>query len=115
MDESRCRDHGERRFVHTAHVLLESFDMTWTSRLLVLTFPLAAVACAASSTPRIRVARDLGCTAEQTTVARIDERHWQVTGCGRTATYVCTYPVRDCWREGEIRPAGSEAATGPTP
>ncbi len=78
--------------------------------MLVLTFPLAAVACAASpaSTPRIRVARDLGCTAEQTNVARIGEHRWQVTGCGRTATYVCTYPVRDCWREGEIHPAESE-------
>ena len=89
--------------------------MTWTSRLLVLAFPLAAVACAASSTPRIRVARDLGCTAEQTTVARLAKHHWQVTGCGRTATYVCTDPVRDCWRQGEIRPAGSEPVSAPVP
>lgn len=72
---------------------------------------LFAVACGASatSTPRIRVARDLGCTAEQTTVQRLSEHRWEVTGCGRTATYVCTYPVRDCWREGEIRALGSEA------
>ena len=89
--------------------------MTWTSRLLVLAFPLAAVACAPSSTPRIRVARDLGCTAEQTTVARLAKHHWQVTGCGRTATYVCTDPVRDCWRQGEIRPAGSEPVSAPVP
>ena len=82
--------------------------MTWTSRLLALVLPFSALtACAASSTPRIRVARDLGCTAEQTNVTRIDEYRWQVTGCGRTATYVCTYPVRDCWREGEIRPHAS--------
>ncbi len=73
-------------------------------RLLALALPLVVVAaCAPTSTPRIRVARDLGCSADRTTVARIDESRWQVTGCGRTATYLCTYPVRDCWREGEIR------------
>lgn len=65
---------------------------------------LTAVACGgAASTPRIRVARDLGCTAEQTSVARISEYDWEVRGCGKVATYRCTYPVRDCWREGEIR------------
>ncbi|MBX3264455.1 MAG: hypothetical protein KIS78_23120 [Labilithrix sp.] len=89
--------------------------MTWPSRLFVLLLPFAAVACAASSTPRMRVARDLGCTAEQTTVARIDHHKWQVTGCGRTATYVCTYPVRDCWREGEIHAVGSAPASRPAP
>lgn len=68
-----------------------------------------AAACGgAISTPRIRVARDLGCTAEQTMVTRIDEGRWQVTGCGRTAVYLCTYPVRDCWREGDIHQVGSE-------
>lgn len=67
---------------------------------------LFATACAASSTPRIRVARDLGCTADRTDIVRIDENRWQVTGCGRTAVYLCTYPVRDCWREGAIHTAG---------
>lgn len=66
--------------------------------------------CAATSTPRIRVARDLGCTADHTEIARIDDRRWQVSGCGRTAVYLCTYPVRDCWREGEIYDAASGAS-----
>ena len=62
-----------------------------------------AVACSATtSTPRARVAADLGCSPERTAVQRIDEKRWQVSGCGRTAVYLCTYPVRDCWREGEI-------------
>lgn len=81
------------------------------SSLLVLTaFALLVGACAASSTPRIRVARDLGCTQEQTVVARLPDEprgdrleRWQVSGCGRTAVYLCTTPVRDCWREGEVR------------
>lgn len=99
------------RKVYGAIVEIEGPDMTWISRLLVLALPLAFAACAASSTPRIRVARDLGCTADQTAVARIDQHRWQVTGCGRTAVYACTYPVRDCWREGEIHPVGSAPAS----
>lgn len=70
------------------------------------------VACAATSTPRIRVARDLGCTADDTRVERIEAgpspgqrlERWRVSGCGRTAVYLCTVPVRDCWREGEPEP-----------
>lgn len=79
------------------------------SRIAIVTLAVVplAVGCAATSTPRIRVARDLGCSAEQTEVARIDDRRWQVSGCGRTAVYLCTYPVRDCWREGEIYDAES--------
>ena len=64
---------------------------------------LALGACAATSTPRIRVAQDLGCNPDDTTIVRLDERRWRVFGCGRTAVYLCTYPVRDCWREGEIQ------------
>lgn len=67
-------------------------------------------ACATTTTPRMRVAADLGCSAEVTRVEKIPEppprpnlARWQVTGCGRTAVYLCTTPVRDCWREGEIR------------
>lgn len=72
--------------------------------LLLATSTSLLIGCAGqATTPRIRVARDLGCSAEQTNVERIDDRRWQVTGCGRTAVYVCTYPVRDCWREGEIQ------------
>lgn len=78
--------------------------MTWLRGLsLVALVALGLVACAPTSTPRIRVARDLGCTADDTTIVRIDETRWRVTGCGRTAIYLCTYPVRDCWREGEIQ------------
>jgi hypothetical protein len=77
------------------------------TRCVVLFALLAAatvVACGgAATTPRIRVAQDLGCTAEATSVQRLSDHRWEVRGCGRAAIYVCTYPVRDCWREGEIR------------
>ena len=89
------------------------------------TLPLAIVigaavvtaACGASvTTPRMRVARDLGCTAEQTTVQRLSDHRWHVTGCGRSGVYVCTYPVvRDCWREGEVRTGGVDGADGARP
>lgn len=61
------------------------------------------------TTPRSRVAKDLGCTTERTSVEEIARvpgdkgARWQVRGCGRAAVYVCTLPVRDCWREGEIQ------------
>ena len=70
---------------------------------LFLIVPIAACASTTTSTPRTRVAKDLGCTPDRTVVQRIDEKRWQVSGCGKTAVYLCTYPVRDCWREGEIR------------
>lgn len=80
---------------------------------LLLTFVL--VPACARSTPRTRVAADLGCTPSETKVKRIEpasgdeERpntgRWQVTGCGKTAVYLCTEPVRDCWREGAIEAA----------
>ena len=74
-----------------------------------LALALATAACGgATTTPRIRVARDLGCTAEQTSVQRVSEYNWEVRGCGKVATYRCTYPVRDCWREGEIRSEAGE-------
>jgi hypothetical protein len=83
------------------------------SRLSLVTALVAASACAAcaatpATTPRSRVAKDLGCTTEGTQVEQIAEipgqsaARWQVTGCGRSAVYVCTTPVRECWREGEI-------------
>lgn len=70
--------------------------------VLIAVAALGITACAPISTPRIRVARDLGCSPEETTIARLDEKRWEVTGCGKAAVYLCTYPVRDCWREGEI-------------
>lgn len=83
--------------------------MTVTRALLFFAVAAAAVACGgATTTPRIRVARDLGCNAEQTSVQRLSEYRWEVRGCGRVATYRCTYPVRDCWREGEIRSEAEE-------
>jgi len=74
-----------------------------------------AAGCASSrtSTPRSRVASDLGCTTEATVVQKIEDvpgqrsARWQVTGCGRSAVYLCTTPVRDCWREGEVRTAST--------
>ena len=41
-------------------------------------------------------------------VQRISEYNWEVRGCGKVAIYRCTYPVRDCWREGEIRSEAGE-------
>ena len=72
---------------------------------------LGACATAAITTPRSRVAKDLGCTTEQTGVRQLSAipgekaARWEVTGCGHTAVYVCTTPVRDCWREGELQQA----------
>jgi hypothetical protein len=82
-----------------------------------------ATGCAATpvTTPRSRVAKDLGCTTEGTKVEQIGEipgekaARWQVTGCGRTAVYVCTTPVRDCWREGETRPTSPATPAPATP
>jgi hypothetical protein len=63
-----------------------------------------------ATTPRVRVASDLGCTAEQTGVRKLSVdspqkgyTRWEVQGCGKLAIYVCTTPVRDCWREGQIQ------------
>jgi hypothetical protein len=82
----------------------------------VVVFSIVALAAACGgaqaqpTTPRSRVAQDLGCTTERTSVQEIARipgeagARWQVRGCGRTAVYVCTLPVRDCWREGEIKP-----------
>ena len=78
---------------------------------------LTACASASSTTPRSRVAKDLGCTTEGTNVREIgpvageQSARWQVSGCGRSAVYVCTMPVRDCWREGEITPDGAPNAS----
>jgi len=69
------------------------------------------------NTPRSRVARDLGCSPESTSVEQISPAsadngsRWQVRGCGRTAVYVCTLPVRDCWREGEIKSDATATTT----
>jgi hypothetical protein len=76
---------------------------------LALALTLSACATTQVTTPRSRVAKDLRCAPEATRVDLIAEipgekaGRWQVTGCGHTAVYVCTAPVRDCWREGEIQ------------
>lgn len=80
-------------------------------RLVVLLVFATAGACATGqiTTPRSRVAKDLGCTTEATGVRQLaavpgeKAARWQVTGCGRTAVYLCTTPVRECWREGAIQ------------
>jgi len=70
---------------------------------------LAACAGTQSTTPRSRVAKDLGCSTEATGVRQLatvpgeKAARWAVAGCGKTAIYVCTTPVRECWREGEIQ------------
>jgi hypothetical protein len=91
--------------------------MTVSRCVVFFALALAAVACGgATTTPRIRVARDLGCTAEQTSVQRLSDHRWEVRGCGKVATYVCTYPVvRDCWREGEIQSEAGEPQVGVAP
>jgi hypothetical protein len=87
--------------------LLEANDVIRALVALALV-TLSACATAQSTTPRSRVAKDLGCTTEATGVRQLatvpGERasRWKVSGCGRTAIYLCTTPVRDCWREGEI-------------
>lgn len=77
---------------------------------VVLTSALA-IGCGAGTTPRTRVAADLGCTGPDTRVEKVEDlasdrpsARWRVTGCGRTAIYICTTPVRDCWREGAVGP-----------
>lgn len=94
--------------------------LAWVKKLMRLHEPLVftvvafAAACGGSqaqpTTPRSRVAQDLGCSTEATSVQEIAHvpgeagARWQVRGCGQKAVYVCTLPVRDCWREGEIAP-----------
>jgi hypothetical protein len=78
---------------------------------LALVSPLGACAATPLTTPRSRVAQDLGCSPERTTVEPIVATHegaagrWQVRGCGKAAVYLCTTPVRDCWREGAVTEA----------
>ena len=75
---------------------------------LAVLFLSACATAMPATTPRSRVAQDLGCTTDGTAVQEIgpvpgeQAARWQVSGCGRTAVYVCTTPVRDCWREGAI-------------
>lgn len=82
----------------------------------------ASVGCGRASTPRVRVAHDLGCTADQTAVRKLEldspkrgYARWAVEGCGRQATYVCTSPVRDCWREGEVHAQPVPLGEAPIP
>jgi hypothetical protein len=81
------------------------------TRVIGLSMLVLLGACATTqvTTPRSRVAKDLGCTTEETRVEQIapvpgeKAARWQVTGCGRSAVYLCTTPVRECWREGAIQ------------
>jgi hypothetical protein len=81
-------------------------------RALAAVFMVFWIGCGASpepTTPRSRVAKDLGCWTAATSVEEIaripgeNAARWQVRGCGLTAVYVCTLPVHDCWREGEVQ------------
>jgi hypothetical protein len=87
-----------------------TLTLLWLAkRALLASGATSIVACAATSTPRTRVAKDLGCAPDATRVARVEPgprpgqtlERWQVSGCGKAAVYLCTVPVRDCWREGE--------------
>lgn len=81
--------------------------------LVAVVAVVATTGCgASSSTPRSRVAADLGCTARKTSVHKLDGGRWLVEGCGRSAVYLCTTPVRDCWREVD-GPAGAATASAP--
>lgn len=83
--------------------------MSASRRVVFFALAVTTFACGgATTTPRIRVARDLGCAPEQTSVRRVSDHDWEVRGCGKVATYRCTYPVRDCWRAGAIRSEDSE-------
>lgn len=98
-----------------AQSLLFQAAMRQALFLLLGIASLTACASTATTTPRIRVAQDLGCNAEQTTVTRMGDgpvartshtnqplERWLVDGCGKKAVYLCTIPVRDCWREGDV-------------
>jgi hypothetical protein len=87
--------------------------MTHLRPALVLGLGIILAACAPSSTPRIRVARDLGCTEAATRISRIDTYRWEVSGCGKSAIYTCTLPVRDCWRVGDVREGPPHEVTTP--
>lgn len=93
-----------------------SFEM----KLKTLVLGLCLVACggAVVSTPRIRVARDFGCPVEQTSFEKVEQTQpdyakWRLDGCGKSAVYLCTMPVRDCWREGD--PGRTSVTPVPTP
>ncbi len=89
-------------------------------RVALAAFAVTLSACGGpGTTPRARVARDLGCTTEGTRVEMLEPvpgekaARWHVSGCGRSAVYLCTTPVRDCWRAGEV--SGGHAETPAVP
>lgn len=110
--------YGQIRDLHRARGLLEARAVTPITCLhascVAMLVVLSACAGTVVTTPRSRVAQDLGCTTDGTSVEEIGQvpgekaARWQVTGCGRTAVYICTTPVRDCWREGDVGPRSSK-------
>lgn len=97
--------------------------VTFTVAALLTLSLLHCLACspATRTTPRSRVAKDLGCSADATGVRELGPipgekaARWEVSGCGRTAIYVCTTPVRDCWREVAPPQTGPAPAAAPAP
>ncbi len=78
----------------------------------VLSLLLAALAACEpfATTPRARMARELACTEERTTLRRLEpaaeggaaaRTRLRAHGCGRVATYACA-PNDECWREGLV-------------
>ncbi|HET9156776.1 MAG TPA: hypothetical protein VFN91_08925 [Myxococcaceae bacterium] len=59
---------------------------------------------------RDRMAADTGCAPEGITVERLPGNAYRASGCGRVATYACSYPTGGeltCIREAEPPPAGT--------
>lgn len=106
-------------FALMAFVTRAALALVMLSALSIL--PCLACASSPRTTPRSRVAKDLGCSTEATGVRELGpipgERaaRWEVSGCGRTAIYVCTTPVRDCWREVATQPASVPSPSPTTP
>lgn len=106
--------------------MIRAVTLTVATLLTLSLVPCLACSASMRTTPRSRVAKDLGCTTEETGVRELGPipgekaARWEVSGCGRTAIYVCTTPVRDCWREvappqAAPVPPVSPAATAPAP
>lgn len=95
--------------------------LTLTVATLLTLLPCLACSPSMRTTPRSRVAKDLGCSTDETGVRELGPipgekaARWEVSGCGRSAIYVCTTPVRDCWREVAPPQTGPAPAAAPVP
>jgi hypothetical protein len=82
----------------------------WTLASLVSLSSVVAGCEPHTSTARARIARELACDEDRTKLRPLTSApsdpartgRWHAHGCGRAATYVCTSPMEDCWRQGEV-------------